>query len=100
MSKSAQFVTEVKSVKLSHMGSFTNQLCSPDSLYQTSCDRCELYGVNTFSLSDVENILIKSLEILKDTRQVLRQRATERLTCMLSNSDLFSTNDRGHGIQI
>lgn len=99
-SKSVQFLTEVKSVKLSHMGSFTNQLCSPDSLYQNHCDSTELYGVDTFSLSDVENILIKSLKIRQDTRQVLRQRATESVTFMLSNSDRFSTNDRGHGIQI
>lgn len=82
------------------MGSFTNQLCSPDSLYQNHCDSTELYGVDTFSLSDVENILIKSLKIRQDTRQVLRQRATESVTFMLSNSDRFSTNDRGLGIQI
>lgn len=86
LSKSAKFLTEVKTVKLSHMDSFTNQLCSPDSLYQNPCDSCELYGVNTFSLSDVEKILIKSLEELKDTRQVLRQRATESVTFMLTQT--------------
>ena len=43
---------------------------------------------------------MKSLEISKDFRQNQRQRATESVTFMLSNTDKIATNDRGHDIQI
>lgn len=68
------FITEVKSVKVSPFNATSENSLSFDinpssSDFERHCEISDLYRVSPFTFSDV---LMKSLEILKDSRQIQR----------------------------
>lgn len=68
-------LTDVKSVKVSRFNEASENSLSFDinhssSDFERHCEISDLYGVSSFTLSDVENVFKKSIEILKDPRQI------------------------------
>lgn len=95
--ETCEFLTEVKSI---HVTQSTNETDQPESMYKGHVEDLSFFGCKLFTANDIKALLLQCIEILNNTRQIQRVRATESVTYMLSNTDRLATNERGYGIQI
>lgn len=95
--ETCKFLAEVKSI---HVTQSTNETDQPESMYKGHVEDLSFFGCKLFTANDIKALLLQCIEILNNTRQIQRVRATESVTYMLSNTDRLATNERGYGIQI
>ena len=69
-------------------------------MYKNHCEDSSFYGCKKFTTHNIKALLVQCIEILNDTRQIQRVRATDSVTYMLSNKDRIATNEIGYDIQI
>lgn len=93
-----EFLAEVKSVSITKTSDI--QTDSSTGMYKSHLQDSSFFGCKATSVSDIKSLLLQCIDILKNSRQIQRVRATESITCMLSTTDRFATNERGYGIQI